>query len=86
MGILFGGLYKMDFKKSAIVKLDFYGISVLNKIQNLHIYGVGGIRGIEVLNNDETSRYWLQDKMKFLLYLKYGRKKVVITRCQQLVK
>ena len=46
-----GGLYKDGFQKSAIVKLDFNGQIIWQKIFNHS--GVGGIRGIEVLNNDD---------------------------------
>ena len=46
-----GGLYKDGFQKSAIVKLDFNGNIIWQKIFTHD--GVGGIRGIEVLNNDE---------------------------------
>ncbi len=46
-----GGLYKDGFQKSAIVKLDFNGNIVWQKIFTHN--GVGGIRGIEVIDNDE---------------------------------
>ena len=46
-----GGLYKDGFQKSAIVKLDFNGHIVWQKIFTHN--GVGGIRGIEVIDNDE---------------------------------
>ena len=46
-----GGLHKDGFQKSAIVKLDFKGNIIWQKIFNHS--GVGGIRGIEVLNNDD---------------------------------
>ena len=46
-----GGLYKDGNQKSAIVKLDFDGNILWKKIFN-HT-GVGAIRGIEVLDNDD---------------------------------
>ena len=46
-----GGLHKDGFQKSAIVKLDFKGNIIWQKIFNHS--GVGGIRGIEVLSNDD---------------------------------
>ena len=46
-----GGLHKDGFQKSAIVKLDFKGNIIWQKIFNHS--GVGGIRGIEVLDNDD---------------------------------
>ena len=46
-----GGLHKDGFQKSAIIKLDFKGNIIWQKIFNHS--GVGGIRGIEVLNNDD---------------------------------
>ena len=46
-----GGLFKDGFQKSAIVKLDFNGNIIWQKIFNHS--GVGAIRGIEVLNNDD---------------------------------
>jgi hypothetical protein len=46
-----GGLYKDGFQKSAIIKLDFNGNILWEKIFTHN--GVGGIRGIEVLNDDE---------------------------------
>ena len=46
-----GGLYKDGFQKSAIVKLDFNGQILWQKIFSHN--GVGGIRGIDVTNNDE---------------------------------
>ena len=46
-----GGLYKDGNQKSAIVKLDFDGNILWKKIFT-HI-GVGAIRGIEVLSNDD---------------------------------
>ena len=49
--IVGGGLYKEGFQKSAILKLDFNGQIIWEKIFSHN--GVGGIRGIEVINNDE---------------------------------
>ena len=46
-----GGLHKDGYQKSAIVKLDINGNIIWQKIFNHS--GVGGIRGIEVLNNDD---------------------------------
>jgi len=46
-----GGLHKDGFQKSAIIKLDFKGNIIWQKIFNHS--GVGGIRGIEVLKNDD---------------------------------
>ena len=46
-----GGLFKDGYQKSAIVKLDFNGNVVWQKIFSHN--GVGGIRGIEVLDNDD---------------------------------
>jgi hypothetical protein len=46
-----GGLFKDGYQKSAIVKLDFDGNVVWQKIFTHN--GVGGIRGIEVLDNDD---------------------------------
>ena len=46
-----GGLYKDGNQKSAIIKLDFDGNILWKKIFN-HT-GVGAIRGIEVLDNDD---------------------------------
>ena len=46
-----GGLFKDGYQKSAIVKLDFNGNVVWQKIFTHN--GVGGIRGIEVLDNDD---------------------------------
>ena len=46
-----GGLYKDGNQKSAIVKLDFDGNILWEKIFNHN--GVGAIRGIEVLDNDD---------------------------------
>jgi hypothetical protein len=46
-----GGLFKDGYQKSAIVKLDFDGNVVWQKIFSHN--GVGGIRGIEVLENDD---------------------------------
>ena len=46
-----GGLYKDGFQKSSVIKLDFSGNIIWQKIFDHS--GVGGIRGIEVLDNDE---------------------------------
>jgi hypothetical protein len=46
-----GGLFKDGYQKSAIVKLDFDGNVVWQKIFTHN--GVGGITGIEVLDNDD---------------------------------
>ena len=64
-----GGLYKDGFQKSAIVKLDFNGNIIWQKIFTHD--GVGGIRGIEVLNNDEivVTGYKEGDVEGFFSYL-----------------
>ena len=61
-----GGLYKDGFQKSAIVKLDFNGNIIWQKIFTHN--GVGGVRGIEVINNDDivVTGYREGDEERFL--------------------